>query len=116
VELGGVVLGAWLVHTLSYPLFSAVPPFPPKPDIPRLNDLAGKFGIDVAAVVATGFYILLVDPFELRPLTLVERQLLCLEVALVFIGFRAGLKRGMTPSSDFISINQSFLTKPGVVQ
>lgn len=39
VELGGVVLGAWLVHSLSYPLFSKSAPFRtrtrrPKPECP----------------------------------------------------------------------------------
>jgi hypothetical protein len=57
-------------------------------------------GIDFLSVLATGFYIFLVDPFELRPLTLVERQILCLEVAVVFVAFRAGLKRGMNPPSN----------------
>ena len=106
VELGGIVLGAWLVHTLSYPLFSKVPHFPSELDIPSLNDLRAKFGIDVLSVVATGFYIIITDPFELRPLTLVERQTLSLELAFVFVGFRAGLKRGMNPSSDFIHLGQ----------
>ena len=106
VELGGVVLGAWLVYTLSYPLFSKVPHFPPERDVPRLGELRAKFGIDVLSVTATGFYIFLTDPFELRPLTLVERQTLSFELALVFIAFRAGLKRGMNPPSDSIDIGQ----------
>jgi hypothetical protein len=69
-----------------------------------MNDLRAKFGIDALSVTATGFYIFLTDPFELRPLTLVERQTLSFELALVFIAFRAGLKRGMNPSSDSINI------------
>jgi hypothetical protein len=104
VELGGVVLGAWLVHTLSYPHFSKVPHFPPEPDIPCLNDLRAKFCIDILSVIATGFYIFIVDPFELRPLMLLERQILSFEIALVFITFRVGLTRGMNPSSDSIHI------------
>jgi hypothetical protein len=98
VELGGIVLGAWLVHFLSYPLFSRVPPFPPgEPDIPSLIHLRAKFGIDVMSVLMTGFYIFMVNPFELRPLTLFERQTLSVEVAIVFVAFRAGLTRGMNP-------------------
>lgn len=99
VELGGVVLGAWLVHTLSYPLFSKVPHFAfREPDAPGVSALGAKFGIDALSVIATGFYIFLTDPFELRALTLLERQTLSLEIAIVFITFRAGLKRGMNPS------------------
>jgi hypothetical protein len=104
VELGGIVFGSWLVHTLSYPLFSRVPHFAPEgpPDIPSFSDLRSKLGIDAMSVIATGLYIFIVDPFELRPLTLVERQTLCVEVAIVFIAFRAALNRGMNPSSDSI--------------
>jgi hypothetical protein len=97
-------LGAWLVHTLPYPLFSKVPHFLPEPDLPSLTALRAKFGIDILSVIGTGVYIFLVDPFELRPLSLLERQTLSLEIALVFIAFRAGLTRGMNPSSDFIHI------------
>lgn len=104
VELGGIVLGAWLVHTLSYPLFSRVPHFPPEPDIPALCNLCPRIGIDMLSVVATGFYIVLVDPFELRPLTIVERQVLSLEVAAVFVVFRTGLKRGMNLSAQSVPI------------
>lgn len=101
MELAGIVLGAWLVHTLSYPLFSKAPHFSSREFfVPSLNDLRAKFSIDVVAVVVTGFYIFIVDPFELRPLTLAERQVLSLEVAIVFLTFRAGLKRGMNPSLD----------------
>ena len=96
-ELGGVVLGAWMVHTLSYPLFSKPPHFPPEPDIPSVSGLHPKIGIDMLAVIATGVYIFIVDPFELRPLTMVERQVLALELALVFVGFRAFMRRGMNP-------------------
>jgi len=110
VELGGVVLGAWLVNTLSYPLFSKVPHFPPRADIPCLKDLRAKFGIDIASVIATGLYIIITDPFELRPLTLVERQILSLELALVFIVSRAGMKRGMNPQSDTIHIGEFLRT------
>jgi hypothetical protein len=96
VELGGIVIGAWLVHLLSYPLFSKVPHFPPgESGMPGLNQLRAKFGTDVLSVIMCGFYIAIVDPFELRPLTLVERQMLCLEVAIVFIASRAALTRGM---------------------
>jgi hypothetical protein len=105
VELGGIVLGAWLVHTLSYPLFSSVAHFPPKPDLPNLTDLRARFGTDVLSVLATGFYIFIVDPFELQPLTLVERQILALELAVVFIAFRVGMTRGMNPSSDSIALD-----------
>ena len=97
VELGGVILGAWMVHILSYPLFSTAPYFAPEPDFAGLNDFLVRFGVDILSVMATGFYISLVDPFEPLPLTLIERQILSLEVAIVFITFRAGLKRGMNP-------------------
>jgi hypothetical protein len=98
VELGGVILGAWMVHMLSYPLFSKVPPFSSEVDVPSLRALRSKFGIDVLSVIASGFYILIVDPFELRPLTLDERQMLAIELAIVFIAFRAGVKQGMNPT------------------
>jgi hypothetical protein len=81
-----------------------VPHFPPEPDIPSLKDLRAKFGIDILSIIGTGVYIFLVDPFELRPLTLLERQTLSFEIALVFIAFRAGLTRGMNPYSNFIRI------------
>jgi hypothetical protein len=103
VELAGVILGAWLVHTLSYPLFSTAPHFAPDPDFPGLQDLIARFGVDILSVMATGFYIGLVDPFELSPLTLSERQILSLEVALVFVTFRAGLKRGMNPDPFYLT-------------
>jgi hypothetical protein len=70
-----------------------------------------KLGIDAVSIIATGFYIFIVDPFELRPLTLVERQMLSVEVAIVFITFRtfrAGLRRGMGPSSDSMGQLLSF--------
>jgi len=103
VELGGIVLGAWLVHSLSYPLFSRVPHFSSESE-PGLRGLRAQFGIDTLSVIVTGFYIIIVDPFELQPLTLVERQILALEIALVFLTFRFGLKRGMNPSCDSISL------------
>jgi hypothetical protein len=99
VELGGIVIGAWLVHTLSYPLFSKAPHFSPgESSIPSWNHLRRKCGVDIGSVVATGFYIFIVNPFELHPLTLIERQTLCLEVAIVFIAFRAALWRGLNLS------------------
>jgi hypothetical protein len=99
VELGGIVIGAWIVYSLSYPLFSKVPHFPPREsDMPGESQLSGKFAIDVVSVIVTGIYIFIVNPFEIRPLTLVERQTLCLEIAIVFIAFREGLKRGIHPS------------------
>ena len=101
VELCGVILGAWLVHILPYPLFSTTPHFSPEPDFAGQNDLLIRFGADILSVMATGFYIFLVDPIELRPLTLIERQILSLEVALVFITFRGGLKRGMNPDAFY---------------
>jgi hypothetical protein len=38
------------------------------------------------------------------PLTLFERQVLCVEVAVMFIAFRAGWKRGLNPSLDSILV------------
>jgi len=99
VELAGIVLGAWLVHTLSYPLFSRRPHFAPgEHDLSGLEHLRARLGIDIASVVATGIYIFIVDPFELRPLTLVERQILSIEIAVVFLTFRCGLRRGLNGS------------------
>lgn len=110
VELGGIVLGAWLVHTLSYPLFSKAPHFASsEPGIPRLHEFGAKFGIDVVSVIVTGFYIFIVDPFELCPLTLVERQTLALEIAIMFLGFRAGLTRGMNRGTDSAPIVSTYL-------
>src|SRR5262245_19917855 len=101
VELGGIVLGAWLVHTLSYPLFSRVPHFAPGASpYPGLRSLWPDVSIDAVSVLATGFYICIVDPFELRPLTLFERQILALEIAIMFLAFRAAFKRGLNPSLD----------------
>jgi hypothetical protein len=98
VELGGIVLGAWIVQMLSYPLFSRLPHFGPEETLPKLHAMRAAISIDAASVVATGFYIFLTDPFELQPLTLLERQILALEIGIVFVGFRACLKRGMGPS------------------
>lgn len=103
-ELGGVVWGAWLVHSLSYPLFSKSPSFPPDPETTQHGNLRSRFGIDTLSVIVTGFYIVIVDPFELRPLTLTERQILALELAVVFVGFRAGMKHGLNPPSDSVRI------------
>jgi hypothetical protein len=57
VELAGVVVGAWLVHTLSYPLFSKAPYFGLNSTVPDFNALPSKFGVDVLSVLGTGFYI-----------------------------------------------------------
>ena len=98
VELGGIVLGAWIVQTLSYPLFSRLSHFAPEETLPQRSAMRAAFSIDAASVVATGFYIFLTDPFELQPLTLLERQILALEIGIVFVTFRACLKRGIGPS------------------
>ena len=98
VELGGIVLGAWIVPILSYPLFSRLPHFAPEQTLPKLHALRAAISIDAASVVATGFYIFLTNPFEFQPLTLLERQILALEIGIVFVGFRACLKRGLAPS------------------
>ena len=103
IELGGIIFGAWLVQVLSYPLFSKAPHFTPgEPAIPGLNRLPIKFSIDGVSAIVTGIYIFIVDPFELRPLTLFERQTLAVEIAIMFITFRAGLTRGMNLSSDSV--------------
>jgi hypothetical protein len=112
VELGGIVFAAWLVYGLSYPLFSRVPHFPPGEfNIPLLGPLFAGMGIDALSVIATGFYVFIVNPFELEPLKLLERQSLALEVAVVFVTFRAALKRGMNLPADCVSIGLGYPSK-----